>query len=63
MLYIITNDIIFAETLVWLSSNTYISNENDNQITISVISSVATSTEFVIELRTTPSTATGSDIV
>ena len=63
MLYIITNDNIFAETLVWLSSNTYISNENDHQITISVISSVATSTEFMIELHTTPSTATGCDIV
>jgi len=50
---------IFVVTFVSLSSSTYISNENDHQVSISVTTSTASSTDFVIELHTNPITASG----
>ena len=49
----------FVVTLVSLSSSTYISQENDHQVTISVTSSTVSSTDFAIELHTNPITASG----
>ena len=50
---------LFVETLVSLSSSTYISHESDHQVTVSVTSSTTSLTDFVIELHSNPITALG----
>jgi len=49
----------FIATFVSLSSTTYISYENDHQVTILVTSSTTSSTDFMLELHINSSTATG----
>ena len=63
--YILLNNhymyVYFAQigTSVSLSSSTYIVHENYHQVTILVTSSIATSTEFTVELHITTGSASG----
>ena len=59
LMFILLCNTFFVETLVSLSSSTYISHESDHQVTISVTSSTTSSTNFVIELHANSITASG----
>ena len=51
---------IFIATRVSFSSSVYISGESNYQVTVSVMSSAVSSTDFVIELHANPITASGN---